>query len=195
MHRDLKFGKETKRRVNLEWVPKALMWMLQIAIVCLFAFVFVWYFGQRVSNIGDSMSPVLKNGDVVLVNRIIYDASMPKRGDIIVFKPNGNENLHSYIKRIIALPGETVQIKDGEIYINDKKLEEEYKTAEITDAGLAAEAITLAGDEFFVLGDKRESSGDSRMADIGNVKRSEIEGKAWFVVAPGKHFGFISHKE
>jgi len=195
MHRDLKFGKETKRRVNLEWVPKALMWMLQIAIVCLFAFVFVWYFGQRVSNIGDSMSPVLKNGDVVLVNRIIYDASMPKRGDIIVFKPNGNENLHSYIKRIIALPGETVQIKDGEIYINDKKLEEEYKTAEITDAGLAAEAITLAGDEFFVLGDNRESSGDSRMADIGNVKRSEIEGKAWFVVAPGKHFGFISHKE
>lgn len=195
MHRDLKFGKETKRRMNLEWVPRALLWMLQIAIVCLFAFVFVWYFGQRVSNIGDSMSPALRNGDVVLVNRIIYDASMPKRGDIIVFKPNGNENLHSYIKRIIALPGETVQIKDGEIYINDKKLEEEYETADITDAGLAAKAITLAGDEFFVLGDNRKSSGDSRMADIGNVKRSEIEGKAWFVVSPRKHFGFLSHHE
>ncbi|XCP83722.1 signal peptidase I [Roseburia hominis] len=195
MHRDLKFGKETKRRMDLEWVPKALLWILQIAIVCLFAFVFVWYFGQRVSNIGDSMSPVLKNGDVVLVNRIIYDASMPKRGDIIVFKPNGNENLHSYVKRIIGLPGETVQIREGEIYINGKKLKEDYKTSEITDPGLAVEEITLEGDEFFVLGDNRESSGDSRIADIGNVKRSEIEGKAWFIIAPGKHFGFISMKE
>lgn len=191
MHRDLKFGKETRRRINLEWVPGALVWMLQIAIVCAFAFVFVWYFGHRVSNIGDSMSPVLKNGDVVLVNRIVYDASAPKRGDIIVFKPKGNENLHSYIKRIIALPGETVQIKEGEIYVNGEKLEEEYETSEIADAGLAAEEITLAGDEFFVLGDNRKSSEDSRMADIGNVKRSEIEGKVWFIAGPRKRFGLI----
>ena len=191
MHRDLKFGKETRRRHDFEWIPGALKWLLEIAIVCAFAFVFVWYFGHRVSNIGDSMSPVLKNGDVILVNRIIYDASSPKRGDIIVFKPNGNENLHSYMKRIIALPGETVQIKDGEIYVDDKKLEEDYETSAILDAGLASEKITLAGDEFFVLGDNRESSEDSRMADIGNVKRSEIEGKAWFIAAPHKRFGGI----
>lgn len=191
MHRELKFGKETRRGVNLDWLPEALSWLLQIVIVCAFAFVFVWYFGQRVSNIGDSMSPVLKNGDVVLVNRIIYDASSPKRGDIIVFKPNGNESLHSYMKRIIALPGETVQIIDGEIYVDGEKLEEEYKTAEITDAGLAAEEIALAGDEFFVLGDNRKSSEDSRMADIGNVKRSEIEGKAWFIISPGKRIGGV----
>lgn len=191
MHRDLKFGKETKRRWDLEWVPGALKWMLEIGIVCTFAFVLVWYFGQRVSNIGDSMSPVLENGDVVLVNRIIYDASAPKRGDIIVFKPNGNEHLHSYMKRIIALPGETVQIKDGNIYVDGKKLKEDYKTTALSDAGLAAEKITLAGDEFFVLGDNRESSEDSRMADIGNVKRSEIEGKAWFIATPGDRFGDI----
>ena len=191
MHRDLQFGKETKRRASFEWVPGALKWLLQIIIVCFMAFVFVWYFGQRVSNIGDSMSPIIKNGDIVLVNRILYDASTPKRGDVIVFKPNGNERLHSYIKRIIALPGETVKIEEGKIFVNGKELEEEYETSAIVDAGLASEEITLAGDEFFVLGDNRESSTDSRMPEIGNVKRSEIEGKAWFIITPGKRFGWI----
>ena len=190
MHRDLKFGRES-RHINLDWVPEALKWALQIVIVCIFAFVFVWYFGQRISNIGDSMNPVLKNGDVVLVNRILYDASSPKRGVIIVFKPNGNENLHSYVKRIVGLPGETVQIKDGAVYIDGKKLKESYKTTSLEEAGLAAEEITLGGNEFFVLGDNRESSEDSRMADIGNVKRSEIEGKAWFNITPGNRFGLI----
>lgn len=190
MHRDLKFGRES-RHINLDWVPEALKWALQIVIVCIFAFVFVWYFGQRISNIGDSMNPVLKNGDVVLVNRILYDASSPKRGDIIVFKPNGNENLHSYVKRIVGLPGETVQIKDGAVYIDGKKLKESYKTTSLEEAGLAADEITLGGNEFFVLGDNRESSEDSRMADIGNVKRSEIEGKAWFNITPGNRFGLI----
>ena len=191
MHRDLQFGKETKRLASFEWVPGALKWLLQIIIVCFMAFVFVWYFGQRVSNIGDSMSPIIKNGDIVLVNRILYDASTPKRGDVIVFKPNGNEMLHSYIKRIIALPGETVKIEEGKIFVNGKELEEEYETSAIVDAGLASEEITLAGDEFFVLGDNRESSTDSRMPEIGNVKRSEIEGKAWFIITPGKRFGWI----
>ena len=119
MHRELKFGKETRRRQDWGWVPGALMWILQIAIVCALAFMFVWYFGQRVSTIGDSMNPVLKNGDIVLVNRFIYDASTPKRGDIIVFKPNGNEELHSSIKRIVAIPGETIQIVDGKIYLEN----------------------------------------------------------------------------
>ena len=191
MHRDLKFGKETKRRMNLEWVPGALRWLFEIAIVCVFAFVFVWYFGQRVSNIGDSMDPAARNGDIILVNRIVYDASVPKRGDVIVFKPNGNENLHSYIKRIIGLPGETILIQDGEIFVEGKKLTEDYQTSELSDPGLAQEEITLAGDEFFVLGDNRESSEDSRAADIGNVKRSEIEGKAWFNITPGSRFGFV----
>lgn len=191
MRRDLRFGKETRRPMNLEWIPGALKWLFQITIVCFLAFVFVWYFGRRVSNIGDSMTPLIENGDVVLVNRILYDASVPKRGDIIVFKPNGNENLHSYVKRIIALPGERIQITDEGIFVDGKLLKEEYDTSGISDAGLASEEITLAGDEFFVLGDNRESSEDSRKADIGNVRRSEIEGKAWFNITPGKRFGWI----
>ena len=191
MRRELRFGKETRRR-SWDWVPGALKLCFQIGIVCFLAFVFVWYFGQKTSNIGDSMNPVLKNGDVVLVDRFRYDASSPRRGDIIVFKPNGNEHLHSYVKRIIGLPGETVQIKDGVIYINGKKLEEKYTTTEITDAGLAEEVVRLAGDEYFVLGDNRQvSSDDSRSADIGHVKRSEFEGKAWFILSPRSRIGRI----
>lgn len=191
MHRDLKFGKETKRRMNLEWVPGAVRWFIEIVIVCALAFVLVWYFGQKVSNIGDSMSPAAKNGDILLVNRIVYDASAPKRGDVIVFKPNGNENLHSYVKRIVALPGETVLIRDKELFVDGEKLTEKYKTSGLLEPGLAEEEITLAEDEFFVLGDNRVRSEDSRMADIGNVKRSEIEGKAWFNITPGSRFGFV----
>lgn len=137
------------------------------------------------------MNPVLKNGDVTMVNRIIYDASAPKRGDIIVFKPKGNENSHYYIKRIIGLPGETVEIIEGAVYIDGEKLKEDYKTTEMKDVGIVNEKIELEGDEFFVLGDDRENSEDSRMADVGNVKRSYIYGKAWFIVSPRKNFGFV----
>lgn len=190
---NLRFGEAPRKRLNLDWVPDALKWLFQIAIVCFIAFVAVWYFGQRISAVGDSMNPVLENGDVVLVNRIVYDATSPKRGDIVVFRPNGNENLHAYIKRIIGLPGETVRIEDDVIYIDGEPLDErEYEVTGHTDAGLASEEITLAGDEFFVLGDNRENSDDSRIADIGNVKRSDIEGKAWFVVSPWERFGFLS---
>ena len=147
-------------------------------------------FGQRVATVGDSMKPVLENGDVTLVNRIVYDATAPKRGDIIVFKPKGNENSHYYIKRIVGLPGETVEIIEGKVYIDGERLEEDYETTEITDVGIVDKEIELAGDEFFVLGDDRQNSEDSRMADIGNVKRSYIYGKVWFVVSPGNNFGF-----
>ncbi len=191
MRKNFNFGKESRRRIDWGWVPGAISWAVQIVIVCVFAFIFVWYFGQRVSTIGDSMNPVLKNGDVVLVNRIIYDASSPKRGDVIVFRPNGNENIHFYIKRIVGLPGETLQIKDGIIYVDGEAITEKYETTQLVHAGLAEEEIVLGGDEFFVLGDNRENSEDSRMADIGNVKRSEIEGKAWLVVSPFSNFGRV----
>lgn len=137
------------------------------------------------------MKPVLSNGDVVLVNRIVYNAKRPKRGDIIVFKPKGNENSHYYIKRIVGMPGETVKILENEIYIDGEKLKEDYKTTDIGDVGVVSEEIELGEDEYFVLGDDRENSEDSRSADVGNVKRSYIYGKAWFVVSPKENFGFI----
>lgn len=182
---------DLKTMIPVNRLKQAASWILQIAVVLLFAFVFVWYFGQRVSTVGDSMSPVLSNGDVVLVNRFVYNTSSPKRGDIIVFKPKGNENSHYYIKRIIGLPGETVEIIEGSIYIDGEKLTEDYNADKVSDVGIVTGKMKLGGDEFFVLGDDRDKSEDSRMADVGNVKRSYIYGKVWFVVSPMDDFGFI----
>lgn len=196
MRRRARLGFSRKRRrrrirLNLEYLPAIGAWAFKIGVVCLFAFVAVWYFGQRVSTVGDSMKPVLSNGDVVLVNRIVYNATTPKRGDVIVFRPKGNENSHYYIKRIVGLPGEKVEILENRVYINGERLEEEYATTDIDDVGVVSEQMQLASDEYFVLGDDRENSEDSRNADVGNVKRSYIYGKAWFVISPWKHFGFI----
>ena len=166
-------------------------WTFKIAVVCLLAYVLVFYFGQRVSIVGDSMKPVLENGDVVLVNRIVYNATTPKRGDVVVFKPKGNDNTHYYIKRIIGLPGETIEVIENSVYINGKKLEEEYDTTRIDNVGVLSEKMKLKEDEFFVLGDDRENSEDSRSADVGNIKRAYIYGRAWFVLYPGKNFGLV----
>lgn len=180
-----------KLRIVLSHVPAVGRWVIMILAVCLLAFSYVWLFGQKVSTVGDSMKPVLENGDVVMVDRVIYNATAPKRGHVIVFRPKGNKNSHYYIKRIIGLPGETVSIVENSIFIDGEKLEEEYTTTEIGDAGLAADEIQLGDNEYFVLGDDRENSEDSRHADVGIVKRSYIYGKAWFISAPGKHMGFV----
>ena len=188
----LSFGKKRRRKqVNYELLQEIAMWIFQIAFVCFIAFMIVWFFGQRASVIGDSMKPSLSNGDVTIINRLVYDARTPKRGEVIVFKPNGNDSSHYYIKRIIGLPGETIECKDGKILIDGEELEEDYKTTEIKDLGTLEEPITLSSNEFFVLGDDRQNSEDSRNVNVGNVKRSEIAGKVWFVVSPMKHFGFV----
>ena len=189
---ELKFGKGRRGPgIDFYIVRRVLVWLVQIALVCGVAFFLVWMFGQRVSNVGDSMNPVLENGDVVLVNSIVYDARNPKRGEIMVFKPKGNENSHYYIKRVIGRPGETVDLIDGELYIDGEKLEEKYETTAIKDAGLLSESVTLEENEYFVLGDNRMSSEDSRNPDIGVVEKSCIEGKAWFVIMPRAHLGFL----
>ncbi len=186
----LSFGKKRKR-VDYDLIREVLGWAVQIIIVCVIAFGCVWYFGYKVSTVGDSMNPVLENGNITLVNRLVYDIRAPKRGDIIAFKPKGNESSHYYIKRVVGLPGETIEFRDGEIWIDGKILEEEYITTEMTEAGLLEEAILLDSGEFFVLGDDRQNSDDSRTANIGNVKREEIAGKVWFVISPLENWGFV----
>lgn len=147
------------------------------------AFVIVYSIGMRTSVIGDSMEPALYNGQEILVNRVIYRLSTPKRGDVIVFLPNGNQNSHLYVKRVVGLPGETVQIKDGSVYIDGVFLEESEEFDKMIDAGIAENELNLAVDEFFVLGDNRNSSEDSRSGNIGAIKRENIIGKAWFRMA------------
>lgn len=186
----LHFAKD-KIQVEPKDMRKIFGWGIQIVCVCLAAFMLVSFFGQRVSNAGDSMRPTLQNGEIVLMNRLIYNASKPKRGDVIAFKPNGNENAHYSIKRVVGLPGETVQIKDGTIYINGEEHVKDIYTFEIESPGIAEDPVKLGEGEYFVMGDNHTSSDDSRMADVGNVKREDIYGKVWFVASFGNNFGFV----
>ena len=117
------------------------------------------------------------------MNRVIYRLSSPKRGDVVVFLPNGNQNSHYYVKRVVGLPGERIQIREGNVYINDVLLEEDEAFDKMIDAGIAQSELELAADEYFVLGDNRNSSEDSRSGNIGAVRKDNIIGKAWFHMA------------
>lgn len=170
-------------------LKKILSWSFQILVVILFAYVVVYFFGQSRTNIGQSMDVTLQGGDTVLLNVLSYQVGSPDRGDIVSFKPNGSGTAHSSIKRIVGLPGETVQIKEGMVYIDGQVLLEEGNYPVITNPGMAAEEIKLGTKEYFVLGDNRNNSEDSRFADVGIVKGDYIEGKVWFVLSPAEHRG------
>lgn len=180
-----------KKKVNMAIVKEVSVWAVEIAITLLLAFTFVYFIGLRTSVVGQSMAETLNSGDEILVNRFVYKITNPKPNDIIVFLPNGNEKSHYYVKRVVAVPGDTVLIEDGILYVNGEPFEDEVAGGTMEDAGLASEEITLGADEFFVLGDNRNNSEDSRYANIGNIKKAHIIGKAWFRVAPWGDIGFL----
>ena len=154
----------------------------------------ITFVGQRIEVIGSSMDPTLKSGDHLLVDKLSYRLKDPERFDIIVFPYQYEENTY-YIKRIIGLPGETVYIDpDGNIYINGELLEEGYGKETILNPGLAYKSILLGDDEYFVMGDNRNNSMDSRDPNVGNLKRSMIIGKAFMRVYPFKNMGMIKHQ-
>lgn len=143
------------------------------------AVVLVFSMGLRINVVGVSMEPTLDSDQKILVNRFLYTISAPKRGDIIVFRPGGNPNSHYYVKRVVGMPGETIQIMDGKLYINGSVVEDEGYD-KIEDAGIAEKEVALGSNEYFVLGDNRNASEDSRSANIGSISRESIYGKAWF---------------
>ena len=155
-----------KKKVNMAIVKEVLTWTVEILITLLVSFTFVYFIGLRTSVVGQSMAPTLNGGDEILVNRFVYKVTNPKPNDIIVFLPNGNEKSHYYVKRVVAVPGDQVLIADGVLYVNGEPYEEETEVTPMEDAGLAAEEITLGENEFFVLGDNRNNSEDSRYANI-----------------------------
>ena len=179
-----------RRKVEVNTVKSRVFFAVQIAVVVIIAFVGVYFFGMKTTVIGNSMSGTLEDGDKILVNRFVYALGGPKANDIVVFFPNGNENTNYYVKRVVAVPGETVQITNGEVYVNGERFLEEG-SMNIEYAGLAEETITVGEDEYFVLGDNPNNSEDSRYANIGNIKEEHIEGKAWFRTGPGAPRGRI----
>ena len=168
-----------------------LIWVFQIAVVLACAVVVAIFFFQSVTMQEGSMEPTLATGDRFFINRMAYKLGSPKRGDIIAFKTSTKAEASLHIKRVIGLPGETIQIKDGQILINGETYKEGRDLPSITNPGVAEEEIFLQAGEYFVLGDNRNNSEDSRYANIGNVKKQHIIGKAWFITSPYEDFGFI----
>lgn len=156
-------------------------WVVDIIVVIAFAWFLVYAYGTQIVIAGNSMLPVLSSEDVVLMDRLAYDFGDPSRFDIVVFQ---REDQKMNVKRVIGMPGETVQINNGEILIDGEKLKEPSGTDRISLAGLAEQPVKLGEDEYFLLGDNRDSSEDSRFANTGNISRSQIQGKVWFRILP-----------
>lgn len=170
---------QKEKKINSALISDIFEMMIGTFVVIFLAAALTYFGGMRTSVIGDSMEPALYSGQEILINRFVYRLSSPKRGDVVVFLPNGNQNTHYYVKRIIALPGETIQIINGRVYIDGELLEEE-NFDKMIDPGIAGNEITLESDDYFVLGDNRNSSEDSRSGNIGTIKKANIIGKAWF---------------
>ena len=178
---------------KVDMKKEILSWVFYIAFVLVLTWVIITFVGQRTRVDGRSMMNTLHDVDNLIVEKLSYRFSDQKRFDIIVFPPTGKKEY--YIKRIIGLPGETVQIdENGNIYINGELLEENYGAETIQNPGRAAKPITLGDDEYFVMGDNRNNSKDSRSEEVGNVKRSQIIGRAWLRIWPLNKFGLLKHQ-
>lgn len=170
-------------------IKKISIWALELLLVIGLAYFITNYAVEKTTMRGDSMEPILQNEDEILINKFAYRFTAPKRFDIIIFKQNGKEHSFYNIKRIIGLPGEKIAIKDGTVYVNGKKLKEKIEVDSMLTAGVAEDEIKLDENEYFVLGDNRNNSEDSRFTSLGNVVRQDIIGKAWVRLDP---FNFVN---
>ena len=170
-----------KKKISSAAVKEVFSWIFGILAAVFIAAVLNFFLGMTTNVVGVSMEPTLYNGQQIFINRFLYVLSSPKSGDVVVFLPNGNENAHYYVKRVVAVPGDSVVIQNGILYVNG--LESQWTSEKITDPGIAANEITLANGEFFCLGDNPGNSEDSRSANIGPVQEKDIIGKVWFRTA------------
>ena len=160
-------------------VKEVLIWLICIGLSILAAYLITHYALEKTNMPDDSMKETLSQDDSILINKFSYKIKEPKRMDVVVFKKENSTDSNYNIKRIIGIPGDTVKIKDGVIYINGTELKETVKTDVMTNSGLAKDGVTLAEGEYFVLGDNRNECEDSRFSGVGKVTKDEIIGKAW----------------
>ena len=184
------------KKARIETTPSAkkiikeiIIWILLIVMTITASYFITTNVFVKTSVSGVSMEPTLTEGKVVIVNKLEYYFKKPKRNDVIVYKQSNKEHSYFELKRVIGLPGETVKIKNGMVYINDEVMKEKVKTDIIQNGGLAEEGVKLDDNEYFVLGDNRNDSEDSRFASVGNVLKNEILGKA---VAIEKPFSLVN---
>lgn len=167
-----------KKKISSAMIREVFFWIFGILASAFIATVLVLFYGMTTNVVGASMEPELYNGQKIYVDRFLYLLSSPKKGDVVVFLPNGNENAHYYVKRVVAAPGDHLIILDGTLYVNG--IESEWVKGYIADPGIAVNELTLESGEFFCIGDNPGNSEDSRSPNIGPVKDEDIIGKAWF---------------
>lgn len=184
-----KRGKKKQRSGLRGFLGEAAVFLIVFLICLVLVPTFVL---QRTIVDGHSMEEQLQDGDQLLVEKVSGHFKEYKRFDVVVFYPFGKEKSKEYyVKRVIGLPGETIQIKGDDIYIDGEVLDEDYGKDPMTYSGIASEPITLEADEYFLLGDNREISFDSRYEQVGTVHKDQIEGKAFFRIWPLKSLGGI----
>ena len=189
MSLDYDFDRAERIEKRKKFFKKFFGWVFALGLAIVLAWAITTYALEKTNMVGDSMEATLSSGDTILINKLLYRIKSPERFDVIVFKKDGKEHSYYSIKRIIGLPGEHVLIVSGKIYIDGVQLEEVVNVDDIALAGLASDEIILDEDEYFVLGDNRNNSEDSRYFNVGNVFREEIIGKAWIRI---NRFGIIS---
>lgn len=168
--------------------------MFYLIFVVAATLLIIRFVGQRTEVSGHSMEDTLDDGDNLIVDKLTYWFRDPVRYDIIVFPYKYKEDTY-YIKRIIGLPGEMVQItEEGNILINGEILEESYGREVMKSPGIAADPIILGEDEYFVLGDNRNASADSRDPSVGVISGKDIVGRAWLRIWPLNKFGILKHQ-
>ena len=189
---------EKKELTTKDIIKEVINTILYFAGVLLAALLIVMFVVQRTQVDGESLEPTLYNGENLMVDKLSYRFRDPERFEIIVLRPFENDTKTLYIKRIIGLPGETVQIEaDGTILINGEQLYEGYvkEVIQADKRGRAAQEVQLGEDEYFVMGDNRNNSGDSRDKNVGNIQRSKIIGRAWIRIWPLNKFGSVQKKK
>ena len=172
-----------------------LIWIIEIVLVILAAYLIIEYAVEKTTMMGVSMNTTLNEGDKIIINKLAYIKGEPERFDVIVFSQSKSGHGYYNIKRVIGLPGETVEIVNGAVYINGVQLKEVIDVEAMRVAGLADEAILLGENEYFVLGDNRNYSEDSRFANIGIVVKNDIIGKAWLRLEPFSIIDKINRKD
>ena len=189
-NKGLSLYRRKKWKISSAHVREVFSWIFGIAASVFIAVVLNIYLGVTTNVVGVSMEPTLYNGQRIYINSFLYLISSPKRGDVVVFLPNGNENAHYYVKRVVAVPGDSVLISGGILYVNGE--ESPWVTEKLADAGIAANEFTVQNSEYFCIGDNPGNSEDSRSPNIGPVNEADMIGKVWFRAACGEQgMGFV----
>ncbi len=186
------FDLENRKDAGKRLAKMILITIIEVLLVVSAAYAITHYGMETFTVSGQYMSPTLENGDKLLVNKLSYRIHSVKRNDVVVVQQSGSEHNYYTVERVIGLPGEEVQIQEGKVFINGKELKEAYDFPVMENGGLALEPVILEKDEYFVLCDNRNNGEDSRNANVGNITKEDIVGKAWIRM---NTIEFISYRD